>query len=153
MFVRYEIRPVGDLQQGMESVPHNGREYADVIKRDSQGRPLKDAQGRIIRKRIRAYEGKARPLGYLAPAAVTNDLLITSRRGSFRSTFTNGILAAQWLKNVLSEDGVIERDELINKISDPMRSSQRGTERWMCASDAARASMHSCTNGMPRSDR
>ena len=44
---------------------------------------------------------------------------MTSRRGPFRSTFTNGILAAQWLRNVLAEDGVIEPDELIRKLEDP----------------------------------
>jgi phosphatidylserine/phosphatidylglycerophosphate/cardiolipin synthase-like enzyme len=49
----------------------------------------------------------------------TDPILVTSRRGIFRSTFTNGILAAQWLKNVLMEDRKIEKDELLNKISDP----------------------------------
>jgi hypothetical protein len=68
---------------------------------------------------VKAYTGKVRPLGYLAPAAISNDIFVTTRRGPFRSTFTNGILAAQWLSNVLKEDGVIEPDELINKISNP----------------------------------
>jgi hypothetical protein len=58
-------------------------------------------------------------LAYLAPATTTNDVRVTSRRGVFRSTFTNGILAAQWLSNVLNENGVIEKNELIDKISDP----------------------------------
>jgi phosphatidylserine/phosphatidylglycerophosphate/cardiolipin synthase-like enzyme len=45
--------------------------------------------------------------------------MVSTRRGCFRTTFTNGILAAQWLSNVLMEDGVVEADELINKLSDP----------------------------------
>jgi phosphatidylserine/phosphatidylglycerophosphate/cardiolipin synthase-like enzyme len=69
--------------------------------------------------KVKAYTGKPRPLAYLAPATITNDILITTRRGPFRSTFTNGILAAQWLSNVLKEDGVIEADELMKKISNP----------------------------------
>jgi hypothetical protein len=55
----------------------------------------------------------------LAPPTVTNSIHVTSKRGPFRSTFTNGILAAQWLRNVLLDDGVIEPDELINKIENP----------------------------------
>jgi phosphatidylserine/phosphatidylglycerophosphate/cardiolipin synthase-like enzyme len=70
-------------------------------------------------ERVKAYEGTPRPLGYLATATTTNDVRVTSRRGSFRSTFTNGILAAQWLRNVLNEDGVIEKNELYEKITNP----------------------------------
>lgn len=44
---------------------------------------------------------------------------MTTQRGSFRTTFTNGILAAQWLRNVLNEDGVIEKNELYEKIVNP----------------------------------
>lgn len=119
VFVRYEIRPVGDLKPGMEAIPSNGREFANVIKRDSDGVPITDGNGRPVRERVKAYEGKPRPLGYLAPAITTNDVLVTALRGSFRSTFTNGILAAQWLTNVLNEDGVVEKNELIEKISNP----------------------------------
>lgn len=117
--VRYEIRPVGDLKPGVEAVPSNGLEFAYVIKRDSDGKPVLDDNGKPVRERVKAYTGKVRPLGYLAPAAISNDIFVTTRRGPFRSTFTNGILAAQWLSNVLKEDGVIEPDELINKISNP----------------------------------
>ncbi|HEV8722477.1 MAG TPA: phospholipase D-like domain-containing protein [Candidatus Binatia bacterium] len=119
VLVRYEIRPVGDLRPGLESVPSNGLEFAVVVKRDSTGRPVLGADGKPIKERVKAYEGKPRPLGYLAPATKTNDVRVTSRRGSFRSTFTNGILAAQWLRNVLNEDGVIEKNELLEKISNP----------------------------------
>ena len=119
VLVRYEIRPVGDLKPGLAPVPSNGREFAYVVKRDSKNRPVLDANGKPVKMRVKAYEGKPRPLGYLAPAISTNDIRVTSKRGSFRSTFTNGILAAQWLRNVLNEDGVIEKDELIDKISNP----------------------------------
>jgi phosphatidylserine/phosphatidylglycerophosphate/cardiolipin synthase-like enzyme len=119
VFVRYEIRPVGDLGPGMDPVPSNGREFAVVVKRDSKGRPLLGEDGKPLRERVKAYEGKPRPLGYLAPAATTNNIRVTARRGSFRSTFTNGILAAQWLHNVLNEDGVIEKNELYEKIINP----------------------------------
>jgi phosphatidylserine/phosphatidylglycerophosphate/cardiolipin synthase-like enzyme len=118
VLVRYEIRPVGDLKPGREPVPSNGREYADVVKLDKKGKPILENGKRVI-EHVKAYEGKPRPLGYLAPAAATNEIRVTSRRGAFRSTFTNGILAAQWLKNVLLEDGVITPNELLDKISDP----------------------------------
>ncbi len=44
---------------------------------------------------------------------------MTRKRGQFESTFTNGILAAQWLRNVLLEDGVKQPNELIDMISNP----------------------------------
>jgi len=58
-------------------------------------------------------------MGYLALPFVTNTITVTSKRPPFRSTFTNGILAAQWLSNVLKKDGVIEKNELLHKISNP----------------------------------
>jgi phosphatidylserine/phosphatidylglycerophosphate/cardiolipin synthase-like enzyme len=120
VFVRYEIRPVGNMAPGLEAVPSNPQlENQLIVKRDEQGHPVLDANGHAVREKVRAYEGEARPLGYLGPATTTNDVRITSRRGAFRSTFTNGILAAQWLRNVLNEDGVIEKSELIDKISNP----------------------------------
>jgi phosphatidylserine/phosphatidylglycerophosphate/cardiolipin synthase-like enzyme len=119
VFVRYEIRPVGNLVPGLDPVPSNGREFADVVKRDSNGLPLLGADGKPVKERVKAYEGKPRPLGYLAPATMTNNVRVTSQRGPFRSTFTNGILAAQWLYNVLNEDGVIEKNELYDKIVNP----------------------------------
>jgi len=119
VLVRYEIRPVGDLKPGLEPVPPNGRDFADVVKRDSNGRPVIGPDGKPVTERVRSYEGKPRPLGYLAESITTNEVHVTSRRGSFRSTFTNGILAAQWLRNVLNEDGVIEKNELMEKIQNP----------------------------------
>lgn len=120
VLVRYEVRPVGDLKPGLTPVPPNGLDFAWVTKRDANNQPIKGPNGKPIRERVRAYEGPARPLGYLANAEPSNDVKITSRRGVFRSTFTNGILAAQWLRNVLLEDdGVIGPDELITKLSNP----------------------------------
>ncbi|MGH6736363.1 MAG: phospholipase D-like domain-containing protein [Methyloceanibacter sp.] len=117
--VRYEVRPVGELKPGLEAVPSNGKEFTTEIKRDSKGNPVKGEDGKPVRTRIRAYEGKPRPLAYLAPAVASNDIHVTRTRGSFQSTFTNGILAAQWLRNVLLADGVIEPDELIKKLENP----------------------------------
>jgi phosphatidylserine/phosphatidylglycerophosphate/cardiolipin synthase-like enzyme len=117
--VRYEIRPLGKLAPGLEPVPPNGRERVDVVVKDANGEPILDADGEPITKNVRAYEGTARPLAFLGPAVETNAIRVTTRRGAYRSTFTNGILAAQWLSNVLLEDGVIGPTELIDKISDP----------------------------------
>lgn len=117
--VRYEIRPVGDLRTGLEAVPSNGKEFADINKKDAKGRPVKDANGKFVKIRVKAYEGKPRPLGYLSKAIASNDIHITSERGIFRSAFTNGILSAQWLRNVLLEDGRIQPGELMEKIENP----------------------------------
>ena len=88
-------------------------------KRDADGKPIRDAQGKLVREQVDAYTGPKRPLAYLGPAFRTNAITVTSKRPPFRTTFTNGILAAQWLANVLNEDGVIEKNELIDKISNP----------------------------------
>lgn len=117
--VRYEIRPLGKFKPGMEPVPSNGREFADVAKRNADGTQMLDANGKVVTENVKAYTGTPRPLGYLAPATLTNPIFVTTRRGAFRSTFTNGILAAQWLTNVLNEDGTIENDELIKKLENP----------------------------------
>ena len=117
--VRYEIRPVGDLKPGLVAVPSNGHEQAMIAKRDKKGKPIIGTNGKPMKIMGAAFSGAPRPLGYLAPAFVTNPIVVTSKRPPFRSTFTNGILAAQWLSNVLNEDGVIEKNELIDKISDP----------------------------------
>ncbi len=119
VFVRYEIRPVGELEAGMEPAPDPKPKMVQVTKRDADGLPVKDEHGALVKIVVKAYDGKPRPLGYLGPAASTNTVLVTSKRGVFRSAFTNGILAAQWLRNVLMEDGRIEPGELIGKISNP----------------------------------
>lgn len=117
--VRYEVRPVGNLKAGMTPVPSNGLERTKILKRDAHGKVLFDEHGKPIREDGPAYSGKPRPLGYLDEAVTTNEVLISAARPPFRSTFTNGILAAQWLRNVLEADGVIEKNELLDKISDP----------------------------------
>jgi phosphatidylserine/phosphatidylglycerophosphate/cardiolipin synthase-like enzyme len=101
--VCYEVRAVGNFRDGMEAVPSNGRET------------LSDGNG----GRKPAYEGKKRPLGYLGAAVSSNPIFVTRRLDPFQSTFTNGILAAQWLSNVLLADGEIKPGELIGKLSDP----------------------------------
>lgn len=118
--VRYEIRPVGDLRPGLEAVTPTARKFGRVVRRDEQGVPIRDAQNKLQYEKVPAFTGKARPLGYLDVATATDPIHVTTRRGPFRSTFTNGILAAQWLSNVLREDdGVIGPDELIRKLEDP----------------------------------
>lgn len=117
--VRYEVRPLGNLKPGLEPAPDPKPKRVTVTKRDSQGRPVKDDDGRLVKVTVDAYEGKPRPLGYLGPAVATNSILISRRRGPFQSTFTNGVLAAQWLRNVLMEDGAITPNELMDKIADP----------------------------------
>lgn len=123
--VRYEVRPVGDMRPGLEPVPPNGKDYADIIKRDKKGIPIKGGDGECLKIHVKAYEGAPRPLGYLAPATLSNSVHVTTKRGPFCSTFTNGILAAQWLRNVLAEDGVIESDELLKKLEDPKDRHRR----------------------------
>lgn len=117
--VRYDIRPVGNAKPGRPPVPDNGREFQTVVKRDAAGRPVLGSDGKAVRERVRAYTGTARPLAYLADAVASNAVHVTTKRGQCRSAFTNGILAAQWLRNVLMDDGAIRKDELIEKLEDP----------------------------------
>ncbi|MDR7268130.1 phosphatidylserine/phosphatidylglycerophosphate/cardiolipin synthase-like enzyme [Pelomonas saccharophila] len=119
VFVRYEIRPLGDLEPGMPAAPDPTPKSVQVVQRDASGRPVKDGNGHPVKVAVKAYEGKPRPLGYLGPAVPTEPVRVTSHRSVFRSTFTNGILAAQWLRNVLMEDGQISPNELFEKISNP----------------------------------
>lgn len=117
--VRYDIRPVGDMKPGLVPVPSNGLEKAMIPKRNNKGKPILGGDGKPIKVLGDAYTGAPRPLGYLAPAFTTNPVTVSTRRPPFRTSFTNGILAAQWLRNVLDEDGVIEKNELLEKISNP----------------------------------
>jgi hypothetical protein len=117
--LRYEIRPLGKARPGLERVPSNGLEQGWIARRDANGQALRDAQGRTLRTRGPAYQGKPRALAYLGPAAVSNAVRLSTVRGPFRTAFTNGILSAQWLANVLDEDGTIGRNELLDKLSNP----------------------------------
>ncbi|WP_188263122.1 phospholipase D-like domain-containing protein [Azospirillum tabaci] len=96
--VRYEIRPVGEAGPGLTPVP--------------QATPA-NAGGQA------AYEGRPRPLAYLDGPATTNVIHVTGRLGPFRAAFTNGILSAQWLSNVLLQDGRIEKGELEDMLREP----------------------------------
>ena len=117
--VRYEIRPLGDLRDGMEAAPDPTARLVEINKRDAKGKPIKKQDGTLEKIKVKAYDGAPRPLGYLGPAVSTAPVHVTRKRGQFESTFTNGVLAAQWLRNVLLEDGVKEPNELIEMISDP----------------------------------
>ena len=117
--VRYEVRPVGDVKPGFVPVPGGEPRLVSVVKRDKKGKPVVDAGGKSVKVQAKEYEGKRRALCYLGPAVTSNKIHVTSKRGKFRSTFTNGILAAQWLGNVLLEDGVVTPNELIEKLEDP----------------------------------
>lgn len=119
VYVRYEIRPVGDLAPGMEPAPDPTPKTVEVVQRDAQGRPVKDGHGKPVYISAKAYEGNPRPLGYLGDAVATPPVRVTSRLGPFRSAFTNGVLSAQWLSNVLLEDGKIGANELFDKLADP----------------------------------
>jgi phosphatidylserine/phosphatidylglycerophosphate/cardiolipin synthase-like enzyme len=48
-----------------------------------------------------AAAGDAIPLAYADDGITTNEVLVTARHGKIRATFTNGILAAQWLTHAL----------------------------------------------------
>ncbi|TCM51132.1 phosphatidylserine/phosphatidylglycerophosphate/cardiolipin synthase-like enzyme [Rhizobium sp. PP-F2F-G48] len=117
--VRYEIRPLGDWRPGLEPAPDPVPETVAVAKRGADGRPVLDADDRSVKIEAKAYDGKPRPLGYLGPAVATNAIRVTRWIGPFQSTFTNGVLAAQWLRNVIWEDGVKRPNELMGMISDP----------------------------------
>lgn len=117
--VRYEIRALGDWAPGLPEAPDPTPYRKKVAKRDSQNKPIKDANGHSVMIEVASYTGAPRKLGYLGDPVSTRPILITSRRGVFRSTFTNGVLAAQWLRNVLLEDGRIDPGELYEKITNP----------------------------------
>src|SRR5262249_30569100 len=53
----------------------------------------------------KTYKGNPIPLAYLDEGTCTNEILVTSHYGCVQATFTNGILAAQWLKSALQQSG------------------------------------------------
>ncbi len=117
--VRYEVRPVGDLKGWNAAGPrsHSGQSQSNEARRPGSARER--CQWTLVKVEVPAYEGVPRPLGYLGPAVETPGILISRKRGAFQSTFTNGMLAAQWLRNVLMEDGAIEPNELMDKLANP----------------------------------
>lgn len=50
-----------------------------IVKKDENGRPVRDSSGDVIRIEVEAYEGKTRPLAYLAEPQVSNIVHVTSR--------------------------------------------------------------------------
>ncbi|CAN7597941.1 phospholipase D-like domain-containing protein [Bosea sp. LjRoot9] len=103
--LRYRIRPVGRLRAGLEEVV-----------------PVRESHWDAKRNRRveHGYQGAPVRLGYLGPAAFTNIIEATRRRGPFISTFTNGILSSQFLIRVLEEDdGKVGRSELEARLREP----------------------------------
>jgi phosphatidylserine/phosphatidylglycerophosphate/cardiolipin synthase-like enzyme len=102
--VRYRIRAVGRLKNGMEPV---------VVVQEKH----KDKQsGAIVDN---TYTGKPIVLGYLTPPAWTNIVDVTAKRPPFFTTFTNGILSTQFLLSVLNADGEIKQGELEGHLKKP----------------------------------
>jgi phosphatidylserine/phosphatidylglycerophosphate/cardiolipin synthase-like enzyme len=84
--VRYQIRAVGRLEQGLEPVI--------TVEELAFGAHTPNT-----------YQGTPIPLGYLTPPAVTNTVVCTANRPPFTSTFTNGILSTQLIVNILTDGG------------------------------------------------
>lgn len=76
------------------------------------------------------YDGDPVPLAYLDDGTETNEILVTSNFNGIRAGFTNGILAAQWLRHALEEQGqklsVPTIIEHISKPGDPIRKYLAG---------------------------
>lgn len=77
--VKYRIRPLVHQKEGLTSVvpPPNANPYT--------GQPI--------------------PLSYADEGMETNPVLITTKVGDIQAAFTNGILSAQWLSQVLASAG------------------------------------------------
>ncbi len=95
--VRYRIRAVGEMRDGLEPVVTVAESH-----RDFQTRAIV----------AHTYEGGPIPLGYLTEPTFTNVIDVTTARPPFVSSFTNGILSTQFLAKVLNEDGTITPNEL-----------------------------------------
>lgn len=76
--VKYRIRPVCKRRPGLEAVNN-----------------VPD----------KTYKGAVVPLSYVDEGMETEPVLITAKNGSISATFTNGILAAQWLTHALEANG------------------------------------------------
>jgi hypothetical protein len=97
--VRYAIRPVGRMAPGLTPVEPRVERTKGVAN---------------------TFKGEALALGYLGDAERTAPVLVTRRRGSFESSFTNGILSGQWLVRALKEgDGKIADGELKQHLTAP----------------------------------
>ncbi|WP_192178415.1 phospholipase D-like domain-containing protein [Mesorhizobium amorphae] len=109
--LRYRIRPVGRLRDGLEEVVPVPESHWDAK----------------TKQRVEHhYQGAPIRLGYLAPAAFTNIVEATRRLGPFVSTFTNGILSSQFLIRMLEEnDGKVGRNELEVRLREPNDTLRR----------------------------
>jgi len=91
--VKYSIRPVGRMAEGLERVP--------------------------VRQE-KTYTGNEIPLGYLGAAVETNEIFVTSDYGDVHAAFTNGILAGQWLRHALEDNNKdFNPDTLRAEVEDP----------------------------------
>ncbi len=102
--VRYEIRPVGDLSPGWSRCPRTASRWSRTRRPACCARPIRARHGHSA-----IWAPRSRPIA----------IFVTTVRAPFRSTFTNGILAAQWLTRVLMEDGTITPGELEGKLRNP----------------------------------
>ncbi len=103
--VRYRIRAVGKYKNGLDHVVSEQETHWDD-----------EARTRVPN----TYEGDPIALGYLTAPAWTNAIDVTSKRGAFHSTFTNGILSTQFLIRALKEDDdKIVRGELEGHLRTP----------------------------------
>jgi len=95
--VRYRIRAVGHMRDGLEKV--------EVV-------PESHFDRKTRQEVLHTFEGDPIPLGYLTPEFRTNVMDVPRDRKPFISTFTNGILSTQFIVRILEEDGKIESGEL-----------------------------------------
>src|SRR5262245_15440544 len=102
--VRYCIRAVGHLRDGLEKV--------EVV-------PESHFDRKTRQQVLHTYQGDPIPLGYLTPEVRTNVMDVPRDRKPFTSTFTNGILSTQFIVRILQEDGKIESDELEGPLKAP----------------------------------
>ena len=89
--VKYRIRPLVAAAPGLEPV--------------------------VVDPHANPYVGAPVPLAYADQPFETNEVMITTKHGDIRSTFTNGILSAQWLTRALEQGGeAVTPEVLINHI-------------------------------------
>ncbi len=97
--VKYSIRPVGKLTDGLEPVPV---------------------------RQPKAYDGPVIPLGYLGDAVETNTVKIATDFGGISAAFTNGILAGQWLKHAIEAAGkTFSADTIRAEIQNPQSNIRK----------------------------
>jgi hypothetical protein len=102
--LKYRIRPLVPAAPGLEPV--------------------------VVDANANPYDGTPIPLAYADQPTWTNEVLITSKHGDIRSTFTNGILSAQWLSHALEQGGEPVTAEVVSahiqKMGDQIRTYLTG---------------------------